>query len=463
MSGAFSVIFAIAMLVILVIAIVKKLQPVMVLWVLGTVSLLIIAALSGTGPVAASCGNVFLDVFEYMKECMGSQFSGNALLIMSVMGYVGYMNYLKAGDLFAIYVARPLQKIKAKYAVIGITVFLDYIFIMILPSGIATIALLFGTIYPIMMYLGINKITAGCAIVIGVGIFATPTNFFPAQVIEDFGMDISLAEAFVQYMLPVVLIMEVFFIAAYVIQSRIIDKKAASLSGGKEDLPEIPDPKSFGIPWFYALLPLIPFVIIIGFSKLVFDDISISVVAANILSFLIAFIIRLLTAGKPFKETFNEGFTFFKAIGDSVAPVAMIIIAGTYFAGALSATGGLDVIIDVLITKISLPIPMFIIFASLLAAFMYAATGSAFLGLYSIGPLLAQAVLSSGSAGLVVPAMLIFTIASNVLGASLSPISAANMFAAGFLNCDVTEIMKRCAVPAVVAFVVSTVVSFIIY
>ena len=140
----------------------------------------------------------------------------------------------------------------------------------------------------------------------------------------------------------------------------------------------------------------------------------------------------------------------------------MIIIAGTFFAGALTATGGLDVIIDVLINRISMPISVFIVFASLLAALMYAATGSAFLGLYSIGPLLAQAVLASGS-GLVIPALLIFTIASNILGASLSPISAANMFAAGFLECQVTDIIKRCAMPAAVAFVVSTVASFIIF
>lgn len=177
MSGAVSVIFALLMLAVLVWAIMKKLQPVMVLWVIGTVVLIIIGIINGAGVAATSSGNAVLDAFEYFKECMGSQFSGNALLIMSVMGYVGYMNYLKAGDLFAVYVARPLQKLKAKYLLIGLVVFLDWIFVMILPSGIATIALLFGTLYPVMIYLGVNKMTAGAAIIIGVGVFATPANF----------------------------------------------------------------------------------------------------------------------------------------------------------------------------------------------------------------------------------------------------------------------------------------------
>ena len=461
MSGAVSVIFALLMLAILVWAIIKKLQPVMVLWVIGTVALIIAGLVNGSGAAAASSGNAVLDAFEYFKECMGSQFSGNALLIMSVMGYVGYMNYLKAGDLFSVYVARPLKKLKAKYLLIGLVVFLDWIFVMILPSGIATIALLFGTLYPIMIYLDVNKMTAGAAIIIGVGIFATPANFFPAQVIQDLQMDISLAEAFMLYMLPVTLITEAFFVLAYVLQARYLDKKTV-IRNEDHKPQEIPDPKSFGIPGYYALLPLIPFGAIMGFSKLVFEDIAISVVAANLLSFTIAFIVRLLSAKQSFKETFNEGFTFFKAIGDSVAPVAMIIIAGTFFAGALTATGGLEVIIDVLINQISMPISVFIIFASVLAALMYAATGSAFLGLYSIGPLLAQAVLSSGS-DLVIPALLVFTISSNILGASISPISAANMFAAGFLECQVTDIIKRCAMPAAVAFAVSAAASFIIF
>lgn len=459
MSETFSVIFALVLLAVLVFAILKKMQPVVVLWGLGTIALIILALITGTSSAATSDGSVILDAFEYFKECMGSQFSGNALLIMSVMGYVGYMNYLKAGDLFAVLVARQLQKLKVKYAVVGIVVVLDYLFMLFLPSGIATIALLLGTIYPVMIYLGVDKLTAGCAVVIGVGVFATPANFFPAQMLEYFGMTESLAVAYVKYMLPVVVIMEIFFAVSYVLVSK---RATAKNAGTIVEAPAIPDPKSFGIPYYYAVLPLIPFVMIIGFSKLFFESISISVVAANVLSFAIAFIVRLLSSKKPFIETFNEGFIFFQRIGESVAPVAMIIIAGTYFAGALNATGGMNVIVDIFVNRISMPISIFIIFASLLGALMYAATGSCFLGLYSIGPLLCNAVLAS-KPEMMIPALLIFTISSNILGASLSPISAANMFAAGFLDVPVTDIIKRCTLPAVVAFVVSAVASLIIY
>lgn len=460
MSGIVSVIFALVMLAVLVWGIMKKFHPVMVLWAVGTIALIIVAIVNGTSPTAATSGNGILDAFEYFKECCGSQFAGNALLIMSVMGYVGYMNYLKAGDLFAVYVARPLQKIRAKWIVVGLTVLLDWVFVMVLPSGIATVALLFGTLYPVLLYLGIDTLTAGCAIIIGVAVFATPANFFPAQLLIDLQMQESLAEAFVRYMLPIALIMEVFFTVSYVVVSKIAAKKAAK--DHAQEMPEIPDAKSFGIPGYYALLPLIPFVAIIGFSNLVFENISLSVVAANLLSFSIAFIIRLLSAKKPFRETFNEGFRFFQSIGDAVAPVAMILIAGTFFAGALDATGGLAVIVDVLVNRISLPIPVFLIFASLLAALMYAATGSCNLGLYAICPLVANVVLTAGSQ-YVVPALLILTISSNILGASLSPISAANMFAAGFLKVQVTDIIKRCVIPSAVAFVVSAIAIFVIF
>ena len=123
MNSAVSVLFALVMLAVLVWAIMKKFHPVMTLWAVGTISLILLAIVTHTGAAAVSSGNVILDAFEYFKECCGSQFSGNALLIMSVMGYVGYMNFLKAGDLFAVYVARPLQKIQAKWIVVGLTVF----------------------------------------------------------------------------------------------------------------------------------------------------------------------------------------------------------------------------------------------------------------------------------------------------------------------------------------------------
>lgn len=46
MSATVSVIFAVAMLVLLVWAIMKKLQPVMVLWVIGTIALIIVGVVN---------------------------------------------------------------------------------------------------------------------------------------------------------------------------------------------------------------------------------------------------------------------------------------------------------------------------------------------------------------------------------------------------------------------------------
>lgn len=43
--------------------------------------------------------------------------------------------------------------------------------------------------------------------------------------IQDLQMDISLAEAFMMYMLPVTLITEVFFVLAYVFQAKYLDKR----------------------------------------------------------------------------------------------------------------------------------------------------------------------------------------------------------------------------------------------
>ena len=125
-------------------------------------------------------------------------------------------------------------------------------------------------------------------------------------------------------------------------------------------------------------------------------------------------------------------------------------------------TLAINVIVDFLVNKISLPVPVFIVFCSVLAALMYAATGSCNVGLYAICPLLVNVVFTAGEQ-YVIPALLIMTISSNILGAALSPISAANMFAAGFLDVPVTTVVKRCTPAAAVAFVVSIIATFIIF
>ena len=61
MSATVSVIFAVAMLVLLVWAIMKKLQPVMVLWVIGTIALIIVGVVNHGGIAEASSGSAVLD------------------------------------------------------------------------------------------------------------------------------------------------------------------------------------------------------------------------------------------------------------------------------------------------------------------------------------------------------------------------------------------------------------------
>ena len=171
MSSALSVILTLLLLAGLIVGIVKKLNPVMLLFFLSVVGLLVYGAITGTGLAATTTGNALLDVFAYFDETWKSGFTGNALIVICIVGYVGYMNHLKASNIFAILVAKQLLRFKnAKWVAGVVAIVLIYWMSMGVPSGVAFLALLYGTLYPVLRYLGMNGLTASSLLICSTGI-----------------------------------------------------------------------------------------------------------------------------------------------------------------------------------------------------------------------------------------------------------------------------------------------------
>ena len=105
--------------------------------------------------------------------------------------------------LFAILVARQLLRFKNAKWVAGVAaIILIYWMSMGVPSGVAFVALLFGTLYPVLRYLGMNGLTAASLIVCSTGIFATPNNAFGMTQMEMFGLDpATMPQVWMQYLM----------------------------------------------------------------------------------------------------------------------------------------------------------------------------------------------------------------------------------------------------------------------
>lgn len=463
--AAFAVILTLAVLCVLILGVIKKYNAVLLLSFLGVVAAILyslVAGVSMTGDTTS--GSIVLDVFELYHNQWSKVLSTSALILIAIIGYVGYMNYLKASDMFAILIAKPFIKFKnAKWVVLGVMFFLVWVITCIIPSGVGTIALLFGTFYPVMRYLGLSKMSAGTAICAGTFAYISPSNMMSITQAEYFGIpSADYVHFWVSKCVPMVLIAEVVAIVVFILWNNRLDKKE-TIETEDEDL-HIRDISELGIPKYYAILPLLPLVFIIGFSNLVQEYVAMSIVGATFLSFTVAFLVRILSCigKKTFSEVFNEGFEYFKSVGGASGYIAMLVVSGSFFSTVLNTVGGFEIMTNWLINKVNLPIFWFIVIMTVICAGLYGISGSFVLSTYAVTPVVASAVMNN------YPELSLFAfsclaIGAPMFGAVITPISNGTLFSSGFLKVPVTKLIRRAIVAGAAGMVTVIIASFIIY
>ena len=216
------IIISILMFAVVLIAIQKKFHPVTALLAVGIVVLFFWGGIAGVTGAEESCGNYFLDAFEIFKESSLTYIASTGLTVMTVLGYVAFMDYLKATDLFAFYISRPLQKVKSPYLVGALVILIGFFFVCALPSGVSNVVLLFGVIYPIMRAVGLSKRSSISAITIGCAIcgYIGPANPVNALVLSQLSNVTNMGDLFVKaipyIILYLVVAMVVYFFSARV-------------------------------------------------------------------------------------------------------------------------------------------------------------------------------------------------------------------------------------------------------
>lgn len=447
------IVVSVLMFVVVLIAIQKKYNPVTTLLMIGTLVLLVWGICTGFTAMDPSSGSVVLDAFENFKEACVSYVSGSGIIIMSVLGYVSYMNHLKATDLFAQYLSTPLKKVKNPHLVGALVILLAFIFVTALPSGVAIVALLFGVVYPIMKQVGLSSAAAASAITIGCATYVAPGNPGLINVLLQFENPMSPSELFGKT-LPFVLIYIIVAMVVYLFTARFWDKKENVAALDTADKTEAA--QEANRPKWYAFLPLLPIIFTIVFSSLVVKSIVISVVGACFLSFCIVFVIELIHMRKT-KQTFAETTEFYKGMGTAFGMACMVGIAGTVFSTALTAVGGIQILAGMLTSISSLPAVAIIVFFTLVYALLFYITGTFAISMFTILPILHTTFNAMGRPELVLPTMICALVFGQAVGQASTPISAATLFISGATGVSPTTISKRNALPAIAGGLVAMV------
>lgn len=428
----------IAVTVITAILLYKKYNPQGVLLISGIV-MVALAALIGTSPVgvAKETGLQVFDVFRYVEEKFISNFTRAGLMIMTIGGYVAFMNKIEATNMLVYLAIRPLKVFKRyPYIAAILAIPIGQILFITTPSAAGVGLLLAATLYPILVNLGVSKLTA-------LSVIATATIFDQGPGSANTAaasalVDMTPVDYFLHYQLPVVIPTTVVLMAMFYFYSKYCDKRDARQ--GKQIFSEtINEAVCPDAPKYFALLPLLPLVLLILFSGYVGHfDVNISTTVAMLVSFVIA-VVCTAVRQRNIKETFALFGSFWQGMGTVFTSVITLIVAAEIFSGGLISLGFIDSLVDGTTsagfggTAISVLITVIVFLAAMLM-------GSGNAAFFSFSPLLPGIASQFGmpAVQMVLPSQLAAS-----MGRAASPISGVVVAICGIAGVSPMDLAKR--------------------
>lgn len=455
MSGVFIVLISVAVICWLI---VKKFYPAWSLFVVGIVTIAIVAAISGD-PVATgkkATGFIGFDILGIFGGLLQSRAGGLGMNIMIIGGFGYYMNKIGATSALVHVCTRPMSLINSPYIIMVLGYVVGQCLNVVLGSAVGLAILMMVTVYPLMLSAGVSR-QAACASVVmtgGFGISPLGANNMVASKLTG----IHVMNIFVDYQLviaPVTLI--IVCIVHYFVQ-QYLDKK--DLASGRitqadfiaKDLSDAD--KSEKAPGFYAIFPLVPLVFLFIFSPLVYKGIKLDIINAVMASMVITFVIDCAVR-RDIKTSFTYIKTFFEGMGKIFSSTVVLIVCAETFAAGLTRSGGIQTLIEAASNLGSGYLIVYTIMFLIvgLCTFVMGSGNAAFFSFAPMIPGICQTV--GGNAQWMLTGMQL----SSGCIRSMSPIAGCVIAAAGLADISPFEIVRRSALPMLTAFVVIYIMS----
>lgn len=452
MNNTIAVILTLLYIVIVATLVIKKYNSVFVFLVSGMAVLLLSAIFTGHSVMGdKTTGNAIVDVFSYAANAFKSNASGVGLTLMMVTGYAVYMSHIGASTKLACLATKPLSKIKNPYIVLSMLFIIGTLLKMVITSHAGLAMLLMAIAFPILTSLGISRLSAA-TVMIMCGFVDWGPNDSSAIFAAENVVGMPMMKYFLTYQgktAAILILICAVFLPLYL---NYMDKKDARVMGAA---PKTEMPEDVKCPGFYAILPIVPLVLITVFSFI--PAINLDVVTANLIGLFFVFILELARR-RDRKEVTSDFSVVMKAMGNSFANVVSILIGAAVFAEAIKLLGGITIISNVLASVKSAPV-ITMALMSMITFFAGMLLGSGNASWYAFGPLVPDVTAQMGvsTATIALPMQL-----SSGIGRCMSPVAGVVIAVSGMAELEIMDIVKRCTVPAVVMFLCNLVVSYVI-
>ncbi|MDB9720886.1 C4-dicarboxylate transporter DcuC [Winogradskyella sp.] len=427
----------------------KKYNPHAVLLVSGLLMLITAQLLNYNLPTLKTpTGFSCFDLFRYIKESFSKTNAGVGLMIMSIGGFVAYIDKIGASDALVQVAMKPLKLFKKRpYIAASMVIPIGQILFTAIPSAAGLGLLLMASLFPILVNLGVSRLSAVSVITAATAFGIGPASAITASATSIAQLDTILF--FLDYQIPLVWPLSISMMVTYYFVNRYYDNKN-SHEGELENVEE--KATKLKAPLAYAIIPILPIILLIIFSKifsLFSQPIVLDTTTAMFISLFVALICELIRT-RSIKTVFNSLQTFWNGMGNIFKTVVTLIITADIFAKGLISLGFIDGLLDLAQNLgfggvgVGIVMTIMIFLASMLM-------GSGNAAFFAFGPLVPKIASKLGieSSSMILPMQL-----SASMGRTVSPVAGVIIATAEIAKVSTIAIVKRNIIPLVVALAI---------
>ncbi len=434
----------------------KKHNPHAILLVSGLLMLVISFLLDYKLPILKEeTGFVGFDFFKYIKESFSKTNAGVGLMIMAIGGFVAYIDKIGASKALVYVAMKPLSLFKKKpYIAASMVIPIGQVLFVSIPSAAGLSLLLMASLFPILVNLGVSRLSA-----VSVITATTAFGMGPASAITVSASaltKIPIINYLIDYQIPLVWPLSVSMTITYYFVNKYYDRKIVSEKPIQE---EKKSDHKLGVPLIYAIIPVLPILLLIIFSKLFSlfpTPITLDTTTAMFISLFVALVFEAVRK-RDMKAVFDSLKIFWNGMGNIFKTVVTLIITADIFAKGLISLGFIDGLL--IFTQnagfgavgIGIVMTVMIFLASMLM-------GSGNASFFAFGPLVPKIAKGLGveSSSIILPMQF-----SASMGRTVSPVAGVIIATAEIAKVSTIDIVKRNILPLTVALIIMLTYHFI--
>lgn len=434
----------------------KKYKPQPVLF-LGGIIMMYLAAILGYNQILgakATTGSVFFDAFEFIRATFSSNVGKLGLNIMSVGAFAKYMDKIGASRSLVRLTIKPLMALKSPYLVMSGTWIVGMLIGLCINSASGLAMLLMVTMFPILLGLGVSRLSATAAVATTLCFDWSPSDTGTILSAETAGVDPVFYWS--HYQVPIVAVAFVVVGILHYLTQKYMDKRDGHIVKPIE-VEKVAD-EADSAPLWYAVLPVVPLALILSFSSLWITTIKMNIVMAMFIGMTAGVCCEFIRR-RDGKRVLADIQTFFDGMGMQMANVITLVVAGQTFAKGLVSMGAINTLIDGSKGLGFGPMSMMLVMVAIIAcsAVVMGSGNAPFFAFAALTPAVAA------HTGLHPVLMLLPMHFAASIMRNCSPITAVIVVSSGMGEVSSFDLVKRTTIPMLGALAVTIGMTFFFY